>query len=138
MALIEIKRDPSRRELGWFGVMFAVFFAIVGGLVRWKFGVPAASTVIWLTAAGLTLLYYAVPPLRRPLYLGWLYAAFPIGWVVSHVVLAIVYYLVFTGTGLVMRLLGHDPLQRRFKPDAPTYWVEHRPGGDLARYFRQF
>jgi len=70
MALIEIKRDPSRRELRWFGVMFAVFFAIVGGLVRWKFGVPAASTVIWLTAAGLTLLYYALPPLRRPLYLG--------------------------------------------------------------------
>ena len=138
MALIEIKRDPSSRELRWFGVMFAVFFAIVGGLVRWKFGVPAASTVIWLTAAGLTLLYYAVPPLRRPLYLGWMYAAFPIGWVVSHVVLAIVYYLVFTGTGLVMRLLGHDPMQRRFEPDAQTYWVEHRPGADLARYYRQF
>ncbi len=138
MALIDIKRDPSKRELGWFGVIFALFFAIVGGLVRWKFGAPAAGTVIWLTAAGLTLLYYALPPLRRPLYFGWMYAAFPIGWVVSHVVLAIVYYLVFTGTGLVMRLLGHVRLQRRFEPDAQTYWVEHRPGEDRARYFRQF
>ena len=86
----------------------------------------------------LDLVAYAVPPLRRPLYLGWMYVAFPIGWVISHVVLAIVYYLVFTGTGLVMRLLGRDPLQRRFEPDAQTYWVEHRPGEDLARYFRQF
>jgi ABC-type uncharacterized transport system permease subunit len=126
------------RDLRWFGAIFALFFAIVGGLVRWKFGAPAAGTVIWLTAAGLTLLYYAMPPLRRLLYLGWMYVAFPIGWVISHVVLAIVYYLVFTGTGLIMRLLGHDPLQRSFEPDAPTYWVEHRPGGDRARYFRQF
>ncbi len=138
MALIEIKRDPSKRELAWFGAIFAMFFAIVGGLVRWKFGAPQAGTVIWLTAAGLTLLYYVLPPLRRPLYLGWMYVAFPIGWVVSHVVLAIVYYLVFTGTSLIMRLLGRDAMQRRFDSDAQTYWIEHRPGEDRARYFRQF
>ena len=138
MAVIQINRNPSRRELAWFGAIFAVFFAIVGALARWQFGTTATSTVIWIAAGSTTVLYYLLPSLRRPLYLGWMYLAFPIGWVISHVILAIVYYVVFTLTGLVLRLLGRDPLQRRFEPDAPTYWVEHRPGGKPARYFRQF
>ncbi len=58
MAMIEINLKPSASDLRWFGAIFALFFAIVGGFVRWKFGAPLAGTVIGLTAAGLTLLYY--------------------------------------------------------------------------------
>jgi hypothetical protein len=59
--------------------------------------------------------------------------------VVSHVVLAIVYYLVVTPIGLVMRLVGYDAMKRRFDGEATTYWV-HRPdnAADAKSYFRQF
>jgi len=46
--------------------------------------------------------------------------------------------LVFTPIGLTMRLFGWDPLERRFDPNASTYWVEHKPPASPSRYFQQF
>ncbi len=138
MALIEFNKSPSRRDLRWFGAIFALFFALIGGLIWWKFEAPRIAFVLWSVAGAITLLYYALSPIRKPLYLGWMYLVYPIGWVISHVLMAIIYFLVFTPIGLAMRLFGRDPIQRRFDRDAPSYWVEHDPGGDPARYFRQF
>ncbi|MFV2069926.1 MAG: hypothetical protein ACC645_23415, partial [Pirellulales bacterium] len=88
MAIIEINRNPSPRELRWFGFLFALFFAVVGGVARWRWQAPTAATTIWGVAAVVITLYAALPPVRRPLYLAWMFAAFPIGWVVSHTLLA--------------------------------------------------
>ena len=63
-------------------------------------------------------MYYAIPNVRRLLYLGWMRVFYPIGWVVSHLLLAIVYYLVLTPIGLVMRLFGGDPMHRGFDRSA--------------------
>jgi hypothetical protein len=65
-------------------------------------------------------------------------AALPIGWTISHLVLGAVYYLVLTPIGLVMRLLGRDPMQRRFDRSAKSYWIERTPRTDPSRHFRQF
>jgi hypothetical protein len=45
---------------------------------------------------------------------------------------------VITPVGLIFRLLGKDPLTRRFDPRASTYWVKHEEPGNVERYFRQF
>jgi hypothetical protein len=67
-----------------------------------------------------------------------MYAAFPIGWVVSHVMLALIYYGVMTPIGLVMRLLGRDPLKRKLDRSADTYWEPREPIANSKRYFQQF
>ena len=46
--------------------------------------------------------YAAIPALRRPIYLGWLHAVSPIGWTVSHLLLAAMYYLLIYAIGLVL------------------------------------
>ncbi len=140
MGLLEFNKDPSRRELITFGAIFALFFAFIGALLRWKFAAPGVATVVWSVAGALTAIYFLLPPLRRPLYLGWCGLTWPIGWVVSHTVLAVVYYVVFTLTGLALRVTGRDPMQRRFDPQARTYWTRTRQAknGDRAGYFRQF
>ncbi len=137
-ALIEINRNPSRRELNWFGFLLPLFFGLVGGLIWWRFKAPVVAWVVWGVAAGVTLLFVIVAPVRKPLYLGWMYAVLPIGWTISHVLLAAIYYLVFTPIGLIMRLAGRDPLRCRFDPLAGTYWQPHDPHEDASRYFRQF
>jgi ABC-type uncharacterized transport system permease subunit len=136
--MIEINRNPSQRELRWFGVGLLAFAAIVAAVIYWRTGSSGAPRSVLGLGTVVTLVYYAVPPLRRWVYLAWMYAAFPIGWVVSHVVLAAVYYLIVTPIGLAMRALGRDPLNRRFDRSATTYWIPHNPGEDVKRYFRQF
>ena len=138
MALITINTSPSKRELRWFGLMFLAFFAIVGALAWWQFEAPRAAGWILGSAAVVTAIYYAVPMARIPIYLGWLYAAFPIGWTISHLLMAIVYYLVMTPTGLLMRLFRYDPMNRRFDRAAKSYWIDHATATDKRRYFRQF
>ena len=138
MALIEINKNPSRRELLWFGALFALFFGLIGGLIWWKLEAPVVASVLWSVASGITLLYCTLSPIRKSLYLGWMLLVFPIGWVVSHALLAFIYYLVVTPIGRLMRLFGRDPKERRFDRGAESYWMEHDPVRDPVRYFRQF
>jgi Na+/proline symporter len=136
MAVIDINRNPSPRELRWFGVMLAVFVAVVG-LLFWRAEATRAATIVWGAGAALTLVFAAAKATRRPIYLGWIYAAYPIGWTVSHLLLGAIYYLVVTPIGLALRLGGRDPLERTFDRSASTYWTPHDPGKDVARYFKQ-
>ena len=138
MAVIEINKNPSQKELAWFGLMFLAFFGLIGGVVWWRFEAPNVAYTLWGVAGAIVLAYYAVPSLRRPIYLGWLYAAFPIGWVISHVVMGAIYYLVLTPFALVFKLIGRDALERKIDKNAKSYWVEHKTGGDPQRYFKQF
>ena len=54
-------------------------------------------------------------------------------------VLALVYYLVVTPIGLIMRLFGYDPMTRRRDCEFESFWVP-RGKGDRGpeSYFRQF
>jgi len=138
MAMIELDTSPSERTLRHFGWLLLAFFGLVGGLVWWRFEAPMVSYGLWGGGALVSALYFALPSLRRPLYLGWLYAAFPLGWLISHVVMAIVYYGVVTPTGLVSRAFGRDVLQQTIDRDASSYWVERQDAVEPERYFEQF
>ena len=137
MALLEPNREPSKLELRVFGLLGGIFLGLVGAAVWVKSGSTPAAIAMWCLAAAFTLGYYALPPLRGPLYRGWMRAVFPIGWTVSHLLLGIIFYGVLTPFGLVMRLFGRYSMQRRFYARRPSYWTELRPGREQSRYFKQ-
>jgi hypothetical protein len=65
-------------------------------------------------------------------------AANALAWCNTRLLLGIVYYIVITPTGALMRLLGRDPMDRRLK-DRSSYWLKHtqRPElkGSMERWF---
>jgi hypothetical protein len=58
--------------------------------------------------------------------------------VMSFLLLAAIYFLVFTPIGLVMRLFGRERLPRRFNSGAMTYWIKRPAARPPGSYFRQF
>jgi hypothetical protein len=137
MAMMPINKNPSRRELFVFALLLPVFFGVTGAL-RWRAGSTALAEALWTAGLVVSLATMASSKARRLVYLGCTYATYPIAWTVSHVALAAMYFLIVTPLALVLRVLGRDPLQRRFDRTAPTYWILRRPSKDTARYFRQF
>ena len=103
MAVLDLNLNPSKRDLNWFGLVVAAFFALLGAMLFFKFGAVRAAFVLWALAVVFPIIYYGVRPLRVPLFRGWMVLVFPIGWAVSNLTLIIVYYLVVTPIGLLMR-----------------------------------
>ncbi len=138
MGLVRIDHDPSWKQLGLFGVIWLVFFGALGGIVLKSGGSLSAARSVWGLAVVVPLVGWMIPSFMRIVYVAMAYAAFPIGFGVSHLILIIVYYLVLTPTGLLMRLFRYDPVARRFDVDAETYWCPREQDENPERYFRQF
>jgi hypothetical protein len=141
--MIEIDWNPDRRKLRHFAVIWMVGFLIVGSILAFRHGIQPVSAIgplslaIMFAALVVGVLGLLAPPAVRPLYLVWMAVAFPIGWVLSHLLLAVVYYGVFTPIGLLLRLSGRDPLVLR-DSGRESYWIERKRRSPASRYFRQF
>ena len=134
--LIDLARQPSARQLRLFaGLFFPAFCAVAGALAYRRDAVPLAVT-LWVVGLGGGALGLLVPSVSRVAYLALASLTFPIGWLLSHVILVLLYFVVITPVGWLMRRF-HDPMQRRFEKDARSYWIVREPTV-RDRYFRQF
>ena len=139
MSVVQINTNPTRRQLNQFGCIWLGFLALFGVIASFKFHNPALARWLWIAAVVVPIVGWVVPAFMRLVYLAMSYVAWPIGFVVSHVVLAVVYYLVLTPVGLLTRLFGYDAMKRRFDREVESYWIERSSdGADPKRYFRQF
>ena len=101
----------------------------------WNFGLALKLGGL---GAGFGVLFYALPVIARPFYVGWYALACCIGLVVGNVVLALIFYVLVTGIGLVKRLFGSQPIRKTPDPQAKTYWLAAAPPSNPKRYFSQF
>ncbi len=138
MPLVEINKNPSPRELRWFGLILLAFCGMVSAILYAKFRWPVASFVPVVAGIAVAAVYYLFPAVRRPIYLGWMYAFLPLGMVTSFLLLAAIYFLVFTPIGFLMRLVGRDRVPKQFDPAAISYWIKRPPPRPSESYFRQF
>jgi hypothetical protein len=139
--LFEIDRNPPLRVLRLFGALWLPLFLAIAGVVVWRrtgeVPMPVAVALGGIAAVSIALAL-AEPRWLRPVYVGLMVVTWPIGWVLSYVVLAILYFSVITPAGLQRRTLGKDPLRKRGSPEVATYWKPRRQPTDVERYFRQY
>ncbi len=130
--------NPEITELRKFGLVMAAAIAVVFGLaLPWLFGRPWPAWPFWL--AGAFVAFAAVwPRALAPVQRGWLKIGHALGWVNSRIVLSLFFFAVVFPLGIVMRLVGKDPIARRRDPNAASYRIPSAPTGDAKSMEKPF
>src|SRR5690554_2657982 len=134
--MISAYQKPAVKELRKFGFLFAAFFILVLGIIvpmiRNDFSLLFSSLDLWprwtWLIAALVALWASLHPaslhlLQRP----WLVFADIAGWVNTRIIMLLLFYVMILPTGLIMRLVVYDPMQRKIDPDAKTYRTLSKP-----------
>lgn len=137
MRFQDINRSPSSRMLQQFGWLAAVIFM---GLAAYHYGIQERS-LLGATLAVLGLLFGIVGTLKPswlgPVFVTWMIIAFPIGWVISHLILLLIFYGCFLPLGMILRFSRYDPLQLK-RIEKTTYWQDRPSIRDIRRYLKQY
>ena len=121
---------PSNRN---FGIIFSIVFLII---TLWPL-LNQSDIRIWSLIISVIFLVLGLinSKLLLPLNKIWFKFGIILGNFIAPIVMGIVYFMVVTPTGLIMRLLGKDLLNLK-KNNKDTYWIEKdNSNNDLKNQF---
>ena len=122
MFIEEIKSIKSgKKELQKFGLTIGIAVFILGCLIFWF--EKDYYKYLFIVSGAFIILGVFVPLLLKPVQKAWMTLAIAIGWIVSRVILVILFYIVITPIGLFLRITGKDLLDIKFKKDEESNWI---------------
>ena len=134
--LNEIKTiKSSPKDLRKFGVTLGIAFGLLG-LIFFLKQRPAYPYFLGL-ALFFFIFAFAAPGALKPIQKVWMTAALLMGWVMTRVILCVLFYLVITPIGFFLRISGKDLLARKFPEEISSYWTDHSQK-DKATYENQY
>jgi len=132
----DVITPPKPKVLRQFAGLWLVFFVGIAAWRAWHGQTGVRTDVVGLVGLVVGLAGLAVPAAVRYIYTVWMIAAFPIGWTVSHVVLAVVFYAIFTPVSWIFKAVGRDVLVIR-RPRVASYWTAKSRASSAEEYLRQ-
>lgn len=115
-----------------------LIMALAGGIVYAVFGHTIVAVVIWALACLLFFGFLFSPRIvggfdRFGAWLGHF-----VGTALTYILLVPMYYIVFTFGRIIITILGRDPLQRKWLPEASSYWDDRAPRVEATHFKRQY
>jgi hypothetical protein len=133
----ELNRNPTRRDLLSFGLIFAGGMGALGALNQLYFHRPGPALVLFVLG-GAVFVLSLIPPVGRLLYILWMGLGLTIGFFTAPVIMFVVYALVIVPVGLWFKVTRRDLMRRRLDPAAKSYWEDYPGSDDPASYIRQY
>ena len=126
-----------RAHLRKFGLVVGGVFVLLAAWSWWR-GHGVAPLLLTTIGTPLLLGGALAPQLLAPLERAWMALAHVLGRINTTLMLALLYYLLFTPIGWLRRL-GKDPLDRRMGEAKSSHWVRRdKQQTDAERYRHQF
>jgi hypothetical protein len=138
MLIEEIRNIRStKKDLRNFGLSVGIVLLFIGGLLLYykKDAYPYLVILgVFLISSGLI-----VPSILTPFHKVWMTFATIMGWIMTRVILGIMFYAVFTPIGLIARLFGKRFLDVKIDKSKESYW-HYRDAKDIEKrdYTKQF
>lgn len=127
----------SGKELKKFGIILSVILSLIGTISLYRGNLyPAIS--LYILSLFAVILVLTNPVLLWPVHSILLFISHIIGWINTRLLLGIIFYLVFSPIGLVLRIFRKDLLDRKFNSDKDSYWIPREGDVDPKRCERQF
>ena len=139
--MIKLDTNPSDTQLSQFGWISLLGFPLIGFVISNSFLERWDSTFFWVMVAvgAVTWLASLVnPKLIKPVFLGMMIIALPIGMVISFVLVGAIFYLMVTPVALLFKLIGRDSMNRKLDRSAKSYWHVREEHPDAASYLKQY
>ncbi len=131
------KLDPDHKELRKFSWILGGAFLALGAFAWWR-GSGAAN---YLLAPGaiIAVVGTILPGALRWLFFAWMALGLVLGTIVTSIILTLVFLLAVTPIGLIMRMVGRDPMERELDRQASTYWLpKENTSEDRTRFEKYF
>ena len=119
--LEEIKNIKSEKsDLRKFGITIGVILLIIAGFLFWK----EKESFQILLAFGITFCIFGIviPFILKPIYWVWMIFSIILGWIMTRVILSLLFYIILTPIGLILRLFGKQFLELRWDKSKKSYW----------------
>jgi hypothetical protein len=127
----------EKSDLRKFGITMGVALMLLGGLLWWR-GIDWYG-YLFIGAAVFIIPGLAFPTTLKPVHTAWMAFAFVLGWVMTRVILTVLFYLVVTPTGWLGKIFGERFLDVKIDPGASSYWIRReRAHGSKSDYEKQF
>lgn len=112
----------GRKELREFGITIGAVLLLFAGIALWR-GKPSFP---YLAICGIILIVsgLAFPAPLKPLQKIWMAFAVVMGFVMSRLILTVLFFGVITPISLLMKVMGKDILGERIVKTEPSYWHE--------------
>jgi|TARA_B100001996_G_C18569673_1_gene557914 hypothetical protein len=136
--LEEIKNIKSEKsDLRKFGITIGVILLIIAGFLFWK--EKESSQILLTFGVTLCILGIVIPFILKPIYWVWMIFATILGWIMTRVILSLLFYIIFTPIGLIPRFFGKQFLELRWDKSKESYW-NYRTNERLIKenYEKQF
>lgn len=131
-----LQNAATKKDFKKFGFTMGVALIAIAAIVYFKTG--RLSLYLGSASALFFLLAVIVPVWLKYVYLIWMGFAVVMGFIMTRVILGILFFLVFSPVGLVLRLLRKDPLNQRLQPEKSTYWIKRTAPEEKTDAERQF
>jgi saxitoxin biosynthesis operon SxtJ-like protein len=128
---------PRNHRLRQFAIIWTLFTLCLAIRCCWP-NVRIVPAALLSLASILGVVAWFRPQIIRPVYVSWMVAAFPIGWMISHLLLAILFFGLLTPLALLLRISGRDALGLKWQCKTASYWTRKDACIAKYRYLQQF
>ena len=134
--ITEIKASP--KELKKFGITIGIFILCIAAFLFYKQHLKLSAILLGFDLVVLGTAIFKPADLIH-LHKGWMSVAVVLSWIMTRIILGILFYVGFTLIKIIAKIAGKEFLDLKIDKSKSSYWIKREPKEfDPLDYERQF